>query len=158
MTRADIGLNSWFSRRVVQTPDRPALTFEGVTRSYAQMGDAVNRLATALKAGGICRGDRVAYLGLNNPLYFDLLFATARLGAIFVPLNFRLTGPELDYIINDAGVHTLVADGPHRPVIDSVRASCLPMGRRTTGSRLRILSAMRRRWQTGWTPPRTMWR
>jgi fatty-acyl-CoA synthase len=38
-----------------------------------------------------------------------------------VPLNFRLTGPELDYIINDAGVHTLVVDSPHRPVIDSVR-------------------------------------
>ncbi|WP_310476121.1 AMP-binding protein, partial [Sandarakinorhabdus sp.] len=121
MTKADIGLNSWFSRRVQQTPERPALTFEGTTRSYAQMGDAVNRLATALKAGGICRGDRVGFLGLNNPLYFDLLFATARLGAIFVPLNFRLTGPELDYIINDAGVHTLVVDGPHRPVIDSVR-------------------------------------
>ena len=71
--------------------------------------------------GGVCRGDRVGYLGLNNPLYFDLLFAAARLGAIFVPLNFRLTGPELDYIINDAGVHTLVVDSPHRPVIDSVR-------------------------------------
>jgi fatty-acyl-CoA synthase len=81
----------------------------------------VNRLATALKTGGVCRGDRVGYLGLNNPLYFDLLFAAARLGAIFVPLNFRLTGPELDYIINDAGVHTLVVDSPHRPVIDSVR-------------------------------------
>ena len=123
MARADIGLNSWFSRRVLQTPDRPALTFEGVTRSYRQMAQDINRLATALKAGGICRGDRVGYLGLNNPLYFDLLFAAARLGAIFVPLNFRLTGPELDYIINDAGVHTLVADGPHRPVIDSVRAA-----------------------------------
>ena len=121
MTKADIGLNSWFSRRVQQTPDRPALTFEGTTRSYREMGDAVNRLATALKTGGICRGDRVGYLGLNSPLYFDLLFAAARLGAIFVPLNFRLTGPELDYIINDAGVHTLVVDGPHRPVIDSVR-------------------------------------
>ena len=123
MVKADIGLNSWFSRRVMQTPDRPAISFEGATRSYREMGDAVNRLAMALKAGGICRGDRVAYLGLNHPLYFDVLFATARLGAIFVPLNFRLTGPELDYIINDAGVHTLVVDAPHRPVIDSVRAS-----------------------------------
>ena len=53
MTKADIGLNSWFSRRVQQTPDRPALTFEGTTRSYREMGDAVNRLATALKTGGV---------------------------------------------------------------------------------------------------------
>ena len=121
MAGTDIGLGSWFTRRVLQTPDRPALTFDGSTRSYRQMNHDLNRLATALKAGGICRGDRVGFLGLNQPLYFDLLFAAARLGAIFVPLNFRLTGPELDYIINDAGVHTLVVDGPHRPVIDSIR-------------------------------------
>ena len=121
MAKADIGLGSWFSRRVQQTPQRPALTFEGATRSFAAMGGAVDRLATALRAGGICKGDRVGFLGLNQPLYFDLLFAAARLGAIFVPLNFRLTGPELDYIINDAGVHTLVVDGPHRPVIDGIK-------------------------------------
>nr|MCU0891696.1 AMP-binding protein [Sandarakinorhabdus sp.] len=60
--KADIGLGSWFSRRVVQTPDRPALTFEGETRSYRQMGDAIDRLATALRAGGVCRGDRVGFL------------------------------------------------------------------------------------------------
>ena len=42
------------------------------------------------------------------------LFATARLGAIFVPLNFRLTGPELNFIVNDAGVHTVVADDDHQ--------------------------------------------
>lgn len=123
MAKADIGLANWFMRRVAQTPGRPALSFDGATRSYAEMGDAIGRLATALRAGGVCRGDRIGYLGLNNPVYFDLLFAAARLGAIFVPLNFRLTGPELDYIINDAGVHTLVADAMHRPVIDSVRAT-----------------------------------
>ena len=54
-------------------------------------------------------------------MYFDLLFAAARLGAIFVPLNFRLTGPELSYIINDAGVHTLVVDAPHQPVVTIIR-------------------------------------
>ena len=121
MAAADIGLGNWFARRTLQTPDRQALTFEGVTRSYAQMQDAIDRLAAALKAAGLCCGDRVGFLGLNQPLYFDLLFAAARLGAIFVPLNFRLTGPELDYIINDAGIHTLVVDGPHRPIIDGIR-------------------------------------
>ena len=49
------------------------------------------------------------------------MFAASRLGAIFVPLNFRLTGPELSYIINDAGIHTIVADAPHRPVLDGIR-------------------------------------
>ena len=121
MANADIGLGSWFSRRTRQTPDRPALTFEGATRSFAEMQDAIDRLAAALRAAGVCRGDRVAFLGLNQPVYFDLLFAAARLGAIFVPLNYRLTGPELDYIINDAGVHTLVVDGPHRPIVAGIR-------------------------------------
>jgi fatty-acyl-CoA synthase len=99
------------------------LTFEGVTWRYAEMNGRIDRLAAALRAGGVCRGDRIGFLGFNQPAYFELLFAAARLGAIFVPLNFRLTGPELDYIINDAGLHTLVADGPHRPVIDGIRAS-----------------------------------
>lgn len=121
MANADIGLGSWFRRRVGQTPDRPALTFEGVTCNFAEMQDSIDRLANALKATGLCRGDRIGFLGLNQPIYFHLLFAAARLGAIFVPLNFRLTGPELDYIINDAGVHTLVVDGPHRPIIDGIR-------------------------------------
>lgn len=121
MANADIGLGNWLARRAWQTPDRPALTFEGATRSYAEMQDCIDRLATKLRDSGVCRGDRVAFLGLNQPVYFDLLFAAARLGAIFVPLNYRLTGPELAYIINDAGVHTLVVDGPHRPIVDGIR-------------------------------------
>jgi fatty-acyl-CoA synthase len=66
-------------------------------------------------------GDRVAYLGLNHPAFFETMFAAARLGAIFVPLNFRLTPPELSFIVNDAGVHTLVADDQHRSLIEAVR-------------------------------------
>jgi len=123
MIRADIGLGSWFSQRTKLTPDRPAMTFEGRTRSYAEMQDAIDRLASALRTSGICRGDRVAFLGLNQPVYFDLLFAAARIGAIFVPLNFRLTGPELTYIINDAGVHMLVVDALHQPIVDGIRGA-----------------------------------
>jgi fatty-acyl-CoA synthase len=120
--KVDIGLGSWFSRRARQTPQRPALTYEGTTQSFADMQDRIDRLAAVLQAGGACRGDRIAFLGVNQPAFFELLFAAARLGAIFVPLNFRLTGPELDYIINNAGVHTLVADAGHRPIIDNIRA------------------------------------
>ena len=63
-----------------------------------------------------------ASIGFNQPSFLETLFATARLAAIFVPLNFRLSGPELSYIINNAGIHSLVADTPHRPVIDTIRA------------------------------------
>ncbi len=123
MAATDIGIGTWFARRVRQTPQRPALTFEGTSWTFAEMQDRIDRLAKALRSAGVCRGDRVAFLGVNQPAFFELLFAAARLGAIFVPLNFRLTGPELDYIINDAGVHTIVTDAGHRPIIDAIRAS-----------------------------------
>jgi len=118
----DLSLGRWFASRAEITPDRRALTFEGTTWTYGEMQERIDRLAGNLQEGGVCHGDRVAFLGLNQPSFFLSLFATARLGAIFVPLNFRLTGPELAFIISDAGVHTVVADGMHQEVVDSIRA------------------------------------
>ena len=118
----DISLGHWMYQRSQSTPNRPALTFEGITWTYAELQLRIDKLAATLKANGIGFADRVGFLGVNQPAYFEALFATARLGAIFVPLNFRLTGPELSYIIEDAGVHTLIVDNTHQPIIDSVRA------------------------------------
>jgi fatty-acyl-CoA synthase len=117
----DITLGGWFEERVKLTPNRRCLTFEGETWSYATMLERIDHVAAALREGGVRHGDRVAFLGLNHPAFFETLFAAARLGAIFVPLNFRLTPPELSFIINDAGVHTIVADDMLRAAIDSVR-------------------------------------
>ena len=117
----DIGLGNWMYQRALRTPERKALSFEGQTWTYAQLQDRIDRLASALKEQGLCKGDRVGFLGLNQPAFFETLFAAARLGAIFVPLNFRLTGPELDYVINDAGLQSLVVDAPHRALIDGLR-------------------------------------
>src|SRR5262245_52028429 len=122
-TAPDIGLGNWFLQRAKRTPKRRALTFEGKVATYGELQERFDRLAAALRKAGVCRGDRVAFIGFNQPAFFDAMFAAARLGAIFVPLNFRLTGPELQYIISDAGVHTLVADGTHRGVIDGIRAN-----------------------------------
>jgi fatty-acyl-CoA synthase len=118
----DIGLGNWFLQRARRTPERKALTFEGETWTYASLLDKVDALAARLGAHGVERGARVAFLGFNQPTFLVAMFATARLGAIFVPLNFRLTGPELAFIINDAGVHTLIVDAHHQPVIDSARS------------------------------------
>lgn len=123
MSMPDVSLGNWLFQRSLRTPNRRALTFEGATWTYGQMQERIDRLAGALKASGVCRGDRVAFIGFNQPAFFETMFAAARLGGIFVPLNFRLTGPELDYIINDAGVHTLIADSSHRGVIDSIRGT-----------------------------------
>ena len=118
----DLSLGRWFASRAAISPNRRALTFEGVTWTYGDMQHRIDCLARDLQDGGVCHGDRVAFLGLNQPSFVVTLFATARLGAIFVPLNFRLTGPELAFIVSDAGVHTLVVDAQHREVADSIRA------------------------------------
>ena len=117
----DIGLGSMILRRCALNPDLPALSFEGQTRDYADFGRSVRHLAGALRRAGVNRGDRVGFLGFNHPVFLETLFATAALGAVFVPLNFRLTGAELEFIVNDAGIHTLLADAPRAAVIDSVR-------------------------------------
>jgi fatty-acyl-CoA synthase len=108
-------------RRAQLNPERKALIFEDKTFSYGDFAQLVLRQASLLQDSGVCMGDRVAFVGFNQPAFLETLFAANALGAIFVPLNFRLTAEELKFIINDAGVHTLVCDGPMQDVIDPVK-------------------------------------
>jgi fatty-acyl-CoA synthase len=104
-------------RRAELNPERIALIFEGREIRFGEFGDRVRRLASLFRSAGICVGDRVGYLGMNHPALLETMFAAQALGAIFVPLNFRLTAQELTFIINDAGIHTLVVDDALRPVL-----------------------------------------
>lgn len=117
------GLAEWFCRRAERGPGRPAVTYDGETWSYGDLQARAERLSVALQAGGVRAGDRVAFLGFNHPLILATLFAAARIGATFIPLNFRLTRRELEFIINDAGIHTLIVDADHCATIDEARAS-----------------------------------
>ncbi len=85
------------------------------------MEQAIEACAARLAALGIRRCERVAFLGLNQPMFFLAMFAAARLGAIFVPPNFRLTGPELAFMIEDCAARVLIVDVPLRPVIEPQR-------------------------------------
>ncbi|MDF3833490.1 long-chain fatty acid--CoA ligase [Cupriavidus basilensis] len=116
-----LGMADWLCRRAARGPQRPALTCAGQTWTYAELVARTGRMATVLAAGGVQPGQRVGYLGLNDPLFLVTQFACGWLGAVFVPLNFRLTGPELAFIVNDAGVHTLFADDGYTGLIDEVR-------------------------------------
>jgi fatty-acyl-CoA synthase len=114
----DIGLANWFRERALRTPERRALHFEGRDWSYGAMQREIEDCAGRLAALGIKAGDRVAFLGLNQPMFLFAMFASARLGAIFVPLNFRLTGPELAFMIEDCAASALIVDDAHRAVIE----------------------------------------
>jgi fatty-acyl-CoA synthase len=78
--------------------------------TYADVDRRTNRLTAALAALGIAKGDRVALLAPNCAEYFELQFACGRLGAIMLPLNWRLTVPELEYILGDSDPKLLVHD------------------------------------------------
>ena len=105
-------------RRADLNPNRTALIFEGQEILFGEFADRVRRQATVLQAGGVCMGDRVGFVGFNQPTFLETLFAANVLGAIFVPLNFRLTAEELTFIISDAGIHTLICDDALRPIVE----------------------------------------
>ncbi|WP_435174539.1 acyl-CoA synthetase [Actinacidiphila sp. bgisy145] len=102
------GIGSWPARRARKTPHRTALIHGEHHHSYADLHERTTRLAHALRAAGIRRGDRVAYLGPNHPAYLETLFATGILGAVFVPLNTRLAAAEIAYQLQDSGVRALL--------------------------------------------------
>jgi fatty-acyl-CoA synthase len=120
-------LGSWPSRRARIAPHRPALVAGERTLTYAELADRTARLAAALADRGVRPGDRVAYLGVNAISVFETYFATWLLGAIAVPLNYRLAAAEIRYMLADSGASLLVhsadtnalveASGPAVPVL-----------------------------------------
>jgi fatty-acyl-CoA synthase len=92
-------------------PEKAAIRFQGRTLTYATFAERIAAAARALKSElGIGRGDRVAMLSTNHPDYLVLLYACARLGAMLVPLNWRLALPEQVFILSDASVKALVVE------------------------------------------------
>jgi fatty-acyl-CoA synthase len=104
----DQGLGSWPVRRRRLSPAHVAFVHGATRRTYAELDDRTRHLAAALRDLGVERGDRVAYLGPNDPTLLETLFAATALGGVFVPLNWRLTAPELTYIAADCGATVLV--------------------------------------------------
>ena len=112
-------------RRAATNPDRTAVIFEDQQITYNELADRVRKQANLFKEHGICMGDRVGFLGFNQPAFLETMYAANAIGAIFVPLNFRLTAQELIFIINDAGIHSLVVDDASLSVVDPVREQFL---------------------------------
>jgi acyl-CoA synthetase (AMP-forming)/AMP-acid ligase II len=84
-------------------PNKAALVYEDQRLTYAELRVRVNRLAHALIALGVRRGDRVALLGRNSPAWVESYFAAAACGAILVPVNFWYRSGELAYVLGDSG-------------------------------------------------------
>jgi len=103
-------LSAWIERNARLIPEKTAIRFPGREVSYAELGTLVDRIAAALAASGVKRGDCVAFLGFNRPEMLALLFACARLGTLFMPLNWRLAGPEHSQMLQDCPPKALIVD------------------------------------------------
>ncbi|RVX38677.1 fatty-acyl-CoA synthase [Nonomuraea polychroma] len=102
------GIGGWPARRAMMTPDRTAFVYEDRSLTYAEVHERVTRLAHRLRDSGVRAGDRVVYLGPNHVAFAETMFATHMLGGIFVPLNFRLAAPEIDYMLGHSGAKVLI--------------------------------------------------
>src|SRR5947199_1730960 len=119
-------LSDLIARNAAFSPHKPALVFEGEVFSYRAFFERIGAAAKALKAEfGVSRGDRVAILSLNRPDYLVLLYACARLGAVLVPLNWRLATPEQLFILSDAAAKVLVLEAAFAEILPSL-ARALP--------------------------------
>jgi fatty-acyl-CoA synthase len=107
-------------------PDKPALRYEGRDISYAALLARIDAATLRLASLGVHAGDRVSWLGFNHPEMLALLFALARLGGIFVPLNFRLARPELRSILEHSGAGILMVD-PDHVAVGTALAQDLPL-------------------------------
>lgn len=103
-------LNAVLNHHARHRPSAIALSFSGHETSYAALASQAAALAALLSAEGIGRGQHVGYLGKNSDRYFVLLYALASLGAVLVPMNWRLAKEEWQYFLSDAGVVRLFAD------------------------------------------------
>jgi fatty-acyl-CoA synthase len=119
-----MNLADLIDRTAAFTPDKAAIRFGGAELTYAALAQRIAETARALQSRlGVARGDRVAILAANHPDHLVLLYACARLGAMLVPINWRLAVPEQLFILRDAGAKVLVADQAFAPIIEPLAAA-----------------------------------
>jgi len=116
--RTNIG--SFLAKRARLDPSRIGLVFEGREITYREWNERANRVANAFAVLGLRPGDRVGLLMSNSVEYLECFFGLAKIGAIIVPLNWRLAPPEIALIAGDAGISALVYGSQHAPAAAAI--------------------------------------
>jgi len=98
-------------------PTRPAIVSDEETMSYTELDQHSNRFAATLAARGLRAGDRIAYLGKNNALFFPVFFGCLRSGVVLVPINFRCSAAEIRFILENSGSRLLIFDRELRETV-----------------------------------------
>ena len=111
------------TKRAVRDPGAEAI-FEpanGRRLSYSELNSRSNQVAHALIEGGVGLGDRVALLLMNGTEFVESFFAIAKIGAVNVPLNWRLVADELEFILADAGATVIIFGSEFTEIVDELR-------------------------------------
>jgi acyl-CoA synthetase (AMP-forming)/AMP-acid ligase II len=103
-------------------PDRLALEFEGRTTTWGELLEGTRATAAALAAAGVKRGDVVGVLLHNSDRIIEVMHAISHVGAIFMPLNWRLAGAELAYILSHSGAGALISEPALEPLLEPVES------------------------------------
>ena len=119
----DITVYSLLRRNALVNGDGIALVSGETTITYGQLLDVVDRLAAGLKSAGVGHGTRIGVLAKNCPEYIYIYGAAAKLGAMVLPINRRLSSEEIGYILSDAEPEILFVETQFKPLIDSPEAS-----------------------------------
>jgi fatty-acyl-CoA synthase len=122
MDSADVNWCNVLAHHAGRTPDKVLTLFEGEATTYGEMATRVTALAGGLVGHGVGPGDVVAILSYNCPEFLETLFAANYLGAIAMPINWRLAAPEVRYILEHSGARALVCDEALLPLADEAAA------------------------------------
>ncbi|WP_089719741.1 class I adenylate-forming enzyme family protein [Candidatus Entotheonella palauensis] len=117
-----MNLGASLYQAAIRWPNKTALVFEGQRWTYVAFNRLVNKAAHAFRAHGVTHGDRVGFLTPNLPEQVIGYYALLKLGAIPVPINYRLAANEVKYILDDCAARLLVFEDALRSQIDPVAA------------------------------------
>lgn len=116
------GIGNWLTVRERLTPDKEAVVDGDVRLTYAELNHRVNQLTSDLIALGLEPGDRLGMLSYNRHQFVEVIMAAAKLGAVLVPFNWRLTGPELAFQADDSKTKTLIYDPELGELADDLKS------------------------------------
>ena len=101
--------------------DRPAVVDGSLRLTYGQFFERCDRWSAALQSFGVRKGDRVVYIAPNTHAQLESFYAVPQIGAVLVPLNYRLTPDDFAYMIAHCGARIVCAHADYLESVDSVR-------------------------------------
>ena len=121
-------VNDFLRRAACVYPDKTAIVDGAQRLSYREFQARASRLSHALLALGVRKGDRVCMLSPNSHFFLESFYGTSQIGAVLVPVNYRLLAADHEYILSHAGVKVMMADREHTQLVDALRAKLPHVG------------------------------